>query len=114
MRQMICESLENAGFEVQGAEDGVAAVELLDGGFVPDLVVTDLNMPRMNGIELVRELRARADSSFIPILLLTTESQEERKREAKQAGATGWLVKPFNPEKLLQVVDRVLPGVLNS
>ena len=111
MRQMIGDTLEQAGFQVTQAEDGVAALECLQDSSPPDLVLTDLNMPRMDGITLVREIRRQEAMKFTPVLLLTTESQLEKKQEAQRAGATGWIVKPFHPKKLLQVIDRVLPAV---
>jgi len=72
------------------------------------MVITDLNMPNMNGIELTRALRADANHKFVPIILLTTESQDAKKQEGRAAGATGWIVKPFNPEQLLAVVNKVM------
>ena len=72
------------------------------------LIITDLNMPRMDGIELIKQIRTNSGHKFVPILVLTTESQVTKKQEAKSAGATGWIVKPFKPEQLLAVVGRVL------
>ena len=74
-----------------------------------DLIVTDLNMPVMDGIALIRHVRSRPAAKGIPVLMLTTESQESRKQEGKAAGATGWIIKPFHPEKLLAAIARVLP-----
>ena len=73
-----------------------------------DLVITDFNMPKMDGITLVRELRSRASYRYVPLLVLTTEATLERKQQGKAAGATGWLVKPFNPERLLATIAKVL------
>lgn len=106
MRDMVSFTLKNAGFEVIEAEDGKAALTVL-GSSPVDVIITDLNMPNMNGIELIRELRANPTYKFTPILMLTTESDDSKKGEGKAAGATGWIVKPFNPEKLVQVVSKV-------
>ena len=97
MRQMVRYTLEGAGYKVVQAADGVEALEYARGGSV-DLVLTDVNMPRMDGIALVRELRTLDNYKFVPMLVLTTESGQETKLRGKQAGATGWIVKPFNPE----------------
>jgi two-component system chemotaxis response regulator CheY len=107
MRQMVRYTLEGAGYKVVQASDGVEALELAKNG-VADLVLTDVNMPRMDGIELVRELRALSNYKFVPMLVLTTESGQETKMRGKQAGATGWIVKPFNPDQLLATIARVL------
>ena len=106
MREMVSFTLKNAGYDMLEAEDGKHALEVLTGQTV-DVIITDLNMPNMNGIELIRALRADARFKFTPILMLTTESDDNKKGEGKSAGATGWIVKPFNPEKLLQVVQKV-------
>jgi two-component system chemotaxis response regulator CheY len=106
MRDMVSFTLQGAGFDVIEAEDGKHAIEVLNNQKV-DVVITDLNMPNMNGIELVRNLRANSNYKFTPILMLTTESEGSKKEEGKLAGATGWIVKPFNPEKLIQVVNKV-------
>jgi len=107
MRQMVGFTLREAGYEVVEAVDGAAALEYAAGNTV-DLVLTDVNMPRMDGITLVRELRRLEHYRYVPMLMLTTESSTERKLEGKAAGATGWLVKPFNPDKLLATIGRVL------
>jgi two-component system chemotaxis response regulator CheY len=106
MRDMVTFTLKGAGYEVLDAEDGKHALSILANQTV-DIVITDLNMPNMNGLDLIRALRADARFKFIPILMLTTESDETKKADGKAAGATGWIVKPFNPEKLLQVVQKV-------
>lgn len=106
MRDMVVFTLKNAGFDVMEAEDGKAALTVL-GDKPIDLIITDLNMPNMNGIELIRNLRAIPAYKFTPILMLTTEGDEAKKAEGKNAGATGWIVKPFNPEKLIQVINKV-------
>lgn len=108
MRQMLSFTLKEAQFDVVEAENGADALKKLDG-FAPDLIVTDLNMPVMDGITFIKNARALATARFIPILMLTTESQAEKKAEGKAAGATGWIVKPFNPPSLLAVIGKVLP-----
>lgn len=107
MRQMISFTLNSVGHEVIQACDGKEALELLQGKKV-DLVIADVNMPNMDGITLVKNLREQPDYKFTPILMLTTESQESKRQQGKVAGATGWIVKPFNPEQLLNVVKKVL------
>ena len=87
--------------------DGCQALEIAEKTKF-DLVITDVNMPNMDGITLVRELRNRASYKYVPLLVLTTEATTERKQQGKAAGATGWLVKPFNPERLLATVAKVL------
>lgn len=109
MRDMVSFTLKNAGFEVVEAEDGKDALNKIKGHKL-DVIITDLNMPNMNGIELIKSLRAQDDYKFTPILMLTTESDDTKKSEGKTAGATGWIVKPFNPEKLIQVVNKVCGG----
>jgi two-component system chemotaxis response regulator CheY len=107
MRRLIRMSLVHAGYEVVEAEDGVEALEKSRKEAF-DLVLSDVNMPKMNGLDLVRNLRKTSLYRFTPILLITTESLLERKQEGKAAGATGWIVKPFEPEELLAVVAKVL------
>lgn len=107
IRELVNLTLESAGYSVEKAIDGVDALKLLDGR-VFNLIITDLNMPNMDGIQFIREVRATTDYATIPILLLTTESQQAKKEEAKAAGATGWIVKPFVQEKLLEVVKKVI------
>lgn len=106
MRQMIAFTLERAGYEVMQAEDGKDGIAKLGGEI--DLFLTDLNMPNMDGLEFTRQIRAHSSYKFTPVVLLTTESQTEKKLEGKAAGATGWIVKPFEPEKLLAVVQKVI------
>jgi two-component system chemotaxis response regulator CheY len=107
LRQMVALTLETAGYEVVEASDGRDALAKL-GGREYHLFLTDLNMPGMDGIELTRELRSRPEYRFVPIVLLTTESQQEKKMQGKAVGATGWIVKPFQPEDLLATVKRVV------
>ena len=107
MRQMVGQTLRAAGYEVIEAADGVQAFELAKDKVV-DVVITDVNMPNMDGITLVAQLRTLPNYRLVPLLLLTTESSPERKAQGKQAGATGWMVKPFNPDQLLATLARVL------
>ncbi len=107
MRQMISFTLGSVGHEVVQAPDGAEALKIASTRKF-DLVIADINMPNMDGISLVKSLRALPDYRFTPILILTTESQEERRQQGRSAGATGWIVKPFNPEQLLTVVKKVL------
>ena len=101
-------SLEIAGFKVETAGDGMQAMAKINGGLKPDLIITDINMPKMDGLELIRE--ARKLLRFIPILALTTESQQGKRDDAKKHGATGWLVKPVGGADLVKVIKQVLPG----
>ncbi len=107
IRQMVSFTLKGAGYEVLEAVDGQDALTKVDGSGI-NMMITDLNMPNMDGIELIRNVRANAAFKFIPIIMLTTESQAEKKQEGKSAGATGWIVKPFKPEQLLAVIKKVL------
>ena len=108
IRQMVAFTLKGAGYEVVEACDGRDALARLNGNHQVHMVITDLNMPNLDGIGLIRELRAKPECKFIPIIMLTTESQDSKKQEGKSAGATGWIVKPFKSEQLLAVVRRVL------
>jgi len=107
MRQMVSFTLSSAGFDVAEAEDGAIAFNMAQREKYA-LVLCDVNMPNMDGITLVKHLRTLNDYKFTPLLMLTTESTPEKKMEGKQAGATGWLVKPFNPDQLVATVQRVL------
>ena len=109
MRKVIALALAGAGHEVIEAEDGVAALALIQGRHV-DLVITDVNMPNMDGIELTRQLRTLPAFARTPIILLTTESDPAKKNLGRAAGATGWIVKPFSQEQLLAIVAKVLPA----
>jgi len=106
IRQMVGFTLKKEGYSVIEAVDGKDALTKLKGAI--HMVITDLNMPNMDGIELIRNIRAQAAYKFIPIIMLTTESQAGKKQEGKTAGATGWIVKPFKPEQLIAVVQKVL------
>jgi two-component system chemotaxis response regulator CheY len=103
---MVNFTLRTAEYDVAEAVDGRDALSKVTGDI--RLIITDLNMPNMDGIELIRQVRAGSKNKYVPILVLTTESQPAKKQEAKSAGATGWIVKPFRPEQLLAVVGRVL------
>ncbi len=107
MRQMISFTLKSAGYEVIEASDGTEGLSKARSRKV-DLVITDLNMPNTDGITLIAELRKLPEYKFTPILMLTTESGNEKKQAGKTAGATGWIVKPFNPDQLLKTVSKVL------
>src|SRR5579872_6334063 len=110
MRDMVSFTLKNAGFNVIEAGDGADALRILnDQGTRFDLIITDLNMPVMDGFELIESVRANASYKYTPILMLTTESDTQKKERGKALGATGWIVKPFNPDKLVQVVGKVCP-----
>jgi len=107
MRQMVAFTLREAGFEVTEAYDGANALEIAQRESFR-AVLCDVNMPNLDGIGLVKALRQLPAYKFTPLLMLTTESSPEKKLEGKSAGATGWLVKPFNPEQLIATVKRVL------
>jgi two-component system chemotaxis response regulator CheY len=107
VRQMVGFTLREAGYDVIEACDGKDALSKIQGANL-NLVVTDLNMPNMDGIELIKSLRSNPAHKFVPIIMLTTESQNEKKMEGKNAGATGWIVKPFKPEQLVAVIKKVL------
>jgi two-component system chemotaxis response regulator CheY len=102
--------LQMNGFEVKTAADGVQALTLLKGGLKPDLIITDINMPNMGGLELIKNVKALPGFRFVPILTLTTESDAGKRDEGKRLGATGWLVKPISGADLLKVIKQVLPG----
>ena len=107
MRQMITFTLKGGDFDVLEAGDGVEALEVAQGKKLA-LIITDVNMPCMDGITLVHRLRALPEFKFTPILVLTTESDASMKQKGKEAGATGWIVKPFSPEKLMDTVNKVI------
>lgn len=106
MRNMVSLALKESDFDVVTANDGVEALDAVnDTPF--DIVITDINMPNMDGITLIKELRAKSDFRFTPILVLTTEGGEDMKKQGKEAGATGWIVKPFDPKTLMSAVNKV-------
>ncbi|MCL4165607.1 UNVERIFIED_CONTAM: hypothetical protein GTU68_031567 [Idotea baltica] len=106
MRQMVSFTLKKAGFDVTEAKDGQEALNIAKNAEF-DVIISDVNMPVMDGITLVKNLRDLPQFKFTPILMLTTESGTNKKTEGKSAGATGWIVKPFNPEQLLAVIKKV-------
>jgi two-component system chemotaxis response regulator CheY len=107
IREVVSFTLENEGYNVLIAVDGTDALRFLNGQNI-DLIITDLHMPEMDGITLIKEVRNMPDYQRIPILFLTTESQAAKKMEAKDAGATGWIIKPFVPAKLIAALSKVL------
>ncbi len=110
MTMSVKSNLQMGGFLVQTAPDGVQALAKLKAGLKPDLIITDINMPNMGGLELIKQIKAMSGFRFIPILTLTTESDSTKRDEGKRMGATGWLVKPISGQDLLKVVKQVLPG----
>lgn len=107
IREVVSFTLENAGHEVVKGVDGADALQYLDGSKF-DLIITDLHMPNLDGIGFIRKVRSMPEYQYVPILFLTTESQTTKKMEAKEAGATGWIIKPFVPEKLLAAINKVV------
>lgn len=107
IRQMVILTLKDAGYEVVEAVDGMDALTKLSSS-QPNMIITDLNMPKLDGLQLIPKLRAIPACKFIPIVMLTTESQKEKVLEGKAAGATGWIVKPFNKAQLLRVVKKMI------
>ena len=101
--------LQRNNLQVETAKSGEEAMQKIKGGVKPDLMITDLNMPGINGIELIKQAR-QSGLKFTPMLMLTTESEESKRKEARAAGATGWLVKPVQGDQLMQVIKKVLPG----
>ncbi|GGB21068.1 response regulator [Sphingomonas metalli] len=107
MRALLQHALAGEGYRVASAEDGVDALERIDAAS-PDLVITDINMPRMDGFELIEAVRGHSRWNNVPILVLSTEFSDDKKQRARRAGATGWIVKPFDPVKLSAAIRRVL------
>ena len=103
--------LKKAGITAATAESGEKALDLVNGGLSPCLVITDYHMPGMNGVELIGKLRKTSATRFTPMLVLTTDSESTKRQSAKAAGATGWLVKPVDPASLLQVVKQLVPSL---
>jgi two-component system chemotaxis response regulator CheY len=108
IRETVRMTLETVGYRVLTAEDGAKGLAAANAQKA-DLVITDLNMPIMDGITLITQLRAVPQYKFTPILMLTTESQEEKKIAGRRAGATGWIVKPFDPARFIAVIQKVCP-----
>ncbi|MBM9594385.1 response regulator [Roseitranquillus sediminis] len=106
MRDMLRLALTEVGIKAHFAEDGVHGLEVLEG-LEPDAIITDINMPRMDGFGFISAVRKRPEYRGVPILVLTTESAPELKQRAREAGATGWIVKPFDPAKLVRAIDMV-------
>ena len=109
VRKMVAFTLENAGYAVVEAENGQDALDKLNGSAV-SMFIVDLNMPHVDGFELTRSVRSMNEYKFTPIVMLTTESQEAKKQEGKAAGATGWITKPFKPDQLIGVIQKVMPA----
>ena len=107
IREVVSFTLQSEGYDVLVGVDGEDALKFLDGRHI-DIVITDLHMPNIDGLELIRRIRKIDSYKHMPILFLTTESQAEKKMEAKEAGATGWIIKPFVPAKLLSAISRVI------
>lgn len=106
MRQLVTFTLRGAGFEVLEAADGAEGVNKLNMNGKVDVIITDLNMPTMNGIEFLKQVRSNYVHKFTPVIMLTTESEQSKVLEAKAAGVSGWIIKPFTPEKLVETIKR--------
>lgn len=109
IRKLVSRTLQQAGFEVLEAANGQEGLNAIKGRAL-SIIITDVNMPVMDGLEFIRGLRDTAEHRFTPVIFLTTEVEATKRDQAKAAGATGWLVKPFSPEKILSVVQRVVPA----
>lgn len=107
MRQVVSIALSGAGYEVLQADDGTSALKLLDGRKI-HLIISDVNMPKMDGITLVKEVKKNNAYRFTPIIMLTTEGQEAKKQEGQRAGAKAWVVKPFKPDQMLAAVSKLV------
>jgi two-component system chemotaxis response regulator CheY len=108
VRQMVSFTLSDAGYQIVEACDGKDALSKLGDSATIDMLITDLNMPNLDGIELIKNVRTQPRHKFVPILMLTTESQETKKQQGKAAGASGWIVKPFSATQLVDVVRKLL------
>jgi len=109
LREVVSIALKAAGYEVTEAADGKDALAKLDGNKV-NLVICDVNMPVMDGITFVKEVKKRPEYRFLPVMMLTTESRESRKEEGQRAGAKAWVVKPFRPDQILNAVSKLMPA----
>ncbi|MDH4189393.1 MAG: response regulator [Betaproteobacteria bacterium] len=109
LREVVSIALKAAGYDVTEAVDGKDALDKLAGDKI-NLVICDVNMPVMDGITFVKEIKKRADYRFVPVMMLTTESRESRKEEGQRAGAKAWVVKPFRPEQILHAVNKLMPA----
>jgi two-component system chemotaxis response regulator CheY len=110
MLMSVKNSLSLGGYQVETADNGQAAIDKLNAGLKPSLIITDINMPVMGGLEMIGKVRALPGCRFFPILTLTTESEAAKRDEGRRLGATGWLVKPISGGDLLKVVKQLLPG----
>ncbi len=110
LRTVVKMALTRAGYDVLEAADGLEGLARLDEGPRVNLVVSDVNMPRMDGISFLRELKQHARHRFTPVIMLTTEGQDAKKEEGRSAGAKAWIVKPFNPPQLLDAVAKLMPA----
>ena len=106
MRQMINFTLSENGYAVEEAENGKVGIDVLDS-VQPELIISDINMPEMDGISFIKKVRENSAFKFVPIIVLTTESEATKQDEGKKAGASAWIIKPFSPEKLMEVVKKV-------
>ena len=111
MLTSISNVLKKAGIASASANSGEAAVDLVKGGLAPCLVITDYHMPGMHGVDLIGRLRRMAATRFVPMLVLTTDSEGGKRQSAKAAGATGWIVKPVEPNALIELVKQLVPGL---
>jgi two-component system chemotaxis response regulator CheY len=102
--------LKSAGYEVETAADGILGMAMIAGGSKPAVIITDLNMPNMDGVGFIKEARKNPTTRFTPIIVLSTESSSDKKDEARAAGASGWLTKPAEPERLLSALKQILPA----
>lgn len=109
IRQMVSITLRGAGYEVIEARDGQDALSKLEGQRV-HLMISDLNMPNMDGLTFLKTVKSRSEHKFTPVIMLTTESAEDKKRQGQTAGAKAWMVKPFQPQQLLSAVNKLVPG----
>jgi len=108
IREMVSFTLKGAGYQILEAEDGAKGLDVINANAV-NVVITDLNMPNMNGLDMIKAIRSNPRFSAVPILMLTTEGDASKKVEGRNAGATGWIVKPFQPDKLIEVIKKVCP-----
>jgi two-component system chemotaxis response regulator CheY len=110
VRHNVATTLKQAGYMMAEAADGVEGLSMVDSNRNIDMVICDVNMPNMNGLEMVEKVKSKPENKTLPIVMLTTEGQLELVKRAKQVGAVGWIVKPCNPAQLVQTVDRLTGG----
>lgn len=108
MRLILTKTLEPAGYKVFEAVDGLEAFEKIKNGIIPNLIICDINMPNLNGIEFVRKIKTELQVNYIPIIMLTTETSQQMKEEGKSVGVKAWMVKPFEPTRLLSAVEKLI------